>query len=229
MDQTILDNLTYQVGIDISKTKLDCWLRPSGVHLCCGNDQEGFDRLIDWLAHHGCRPEDTVICTEDTGIYGKRLLMALTSAGWHCSVEKTTILSKVGPDHHRKDDVFDARLLAEYADRFADQLHFTTPPEQQLEQMQQLYSERRRLVRQRTATKTKQTQAAAQPHCLALLEKGWARQLELLNEQITTLEEQITAIIAGHEGLHSYYQLLSNIPGMGEVTTWMWQIGRAHV
>lgn len=223
MDATNLEAICHYVGIDISKRKLDCWLRPAGAHLCCGNDSRGFDHLLRWLTTHECSPKNTVICLEDTGIYGKRLLVALTEAGWATAVEKTTVTDHVGPDHNRKDDKFDACLLAEYADRFTDQLHLTTPPEA-LDQLKQLCSERRRLVRQRRATKTKQTQSAQQPSCPELLEEGWNRQVARFDEQIARLEEQITTIISGHKGLHSYYQLLTGIPGVGEVTAWLWLI-----
>lgn len=216
--------ITHYIGIDISKQWLDLWLRPKGQHLRCGNDAEGFQQIHRWLASHGCTQQDTIVCLEDTGIYGKRLLLAMTRAGWACAVEKTTILDKVGPEHHRKDDCFDARLLAEYADRFSDQLTVTSPAEPQLDRIQQLYSERRRLVRQRTGTKTKQTQSSQQPHCPQLLQEGWRQQLTLLDQQIATLEEQIQQIIDTHEGLAHYYRLLTGIPGIGQVTAWVWLI-----
>lgn len=214
----------YYVGIDISKATLDCWLRPSGKHLPCGNDRSGFDRLLRWLKAEGCTRNNTIICMENTGIYGKRLLVALTEAGWPTAVEKTTVTDKVGAEHHRKDDEYDAGLIAEYADRFSDQLHLTTPPEEAIERMKQLYSERRRLVRQRSATKTKQTQAAQHPNCPELIQDGWVRQITLLDEQIERLEERMTEIVEGHEGLHSYGKLLKSIPGVAEGTTWLWLI-----
>lgn len=222
MRRTTLKKMAHQVGIDISKVKLDCQLRPNGEALCCGNDPEGFRQLRDWLEENQCSPSNTVICMEDTGVYGKRVLLALCTHGWVCAVEKTTILSKVGPDHHRKEDAFDASLLAEDADRFADQLNLTTPPGKQLDQLRQLYGERRRLVRQQTATKTKQIQADAQPHCPELLQKSWAQQLQMLGEQIECIEARIKALISGHPGLDSYYQLLVSIPGVGQVTAWLW-------
>ena len=224
MDTTNIDCLAHYVGIDISKKKLDCWLRPAGAHLQVSNDGKGFDRIIEWLGAQGCRPEDTIICTEDTGIYGKRLLLALTSAGWTCTVEKTTITDKVGPEHHRKDDRFDASLIAEYADRYTDRLHPTDPPEEALERMNQLLGERRRLVRQRAATKTKRTQAAQQPHCPELLAEGWAEQIQLLDRHIQTLEDRIRQIVDTHVGLSSYFRLLDSIPGVGEVTSWLWLV-----
>lgn len=224
MDTTTITSKDHYVGIDISKDWLDCWLRPTGAHLRCGNGRQGFDRLLRWLSGQGASREDTVICMENTGIYGKRLLVALTEAGWPTAVEKTTVTDKVGPDHGRKEDEYDARLIAEYADRFTDQLHLTTPPEEALDQITQLYSERRRLVRQRTATKTKQTQSAQQPHCPQLVREGWTQQIGMLDEQIDRLEARITEIVESHEGLHGYCTLLKSIPGVAEVTAWLWLI-----
>lgn len=224
MSTTNLSDIKHTVGIDISKVTLDCWLRPAGVHVSCGNDRQGFDRLLHWLKAQGCSREHTIICMEHTGIYGKQLLMALTEAGWATAVEKTTVLDKVGFDHHRKDDKLDARLLAEYADRFSDQLHITTPPEEELDQIKQLYSERRRLVRQRSATKTKRTQASQQPHCPELIQDGWKQQIAMLDDQIESLETRIAEIVETHEGLHRYAKLLKSIPGVAEVTTWLWLI-----
>lgn len=224
MATTNLINKKHFVGIDISKQKLDCWLRPAGEHLTCGNDAPGFDRLLRWLRSHERTPEDTVICLEHTGIYGKRLLVTLTEAGWPAAVEKTTVTDKVGPDHGRKEDEYDASLIAEYADRFTDQLHITTPPEEALDHMKQLYSERRRLVRQRSATKTKRTQSTQHPNCPELIREGWTRQLALLDEQIAALEDRITGIVEAHPGLRSYAKLLKSIPGVAEVTAWLWLI-----
>lgn len=224
MDTPNIASNDHYVGIDISKQKLDCWLRPAAEHLVCGNDRRGFDRLLRWLKAEGCTPSNTIICMENTGIYGKRLLVALTEAGWPAAVEKTTVTDKVGPEHGRKEDEYDASLIAEYADRFADELHLTTPPEAALDQIAQLYSERRRLVRQRSATKTKQTQSAQQPNCPELIRESWTRQISFLDQQIERLENRISDIVEGHEGLHSYSKLLKSIPGVAEVTTWLWLI-----
>lgn len=224
MVTTNLSNKTFYVGIDISKDWLDCWLRPAGAHLRCGNDRQGFDRLLRWLNDQGASREATVICMENTGIYGKRLLLAVNKHGWLCAVEKTTVLQKVGPDHHRKDDKFDARGLAEYADRYTDKLSLSEPAEPALARMRQLYSERRRLVRQRTAAKTKQTQSEQEPHCPQLLHEGWKQQITLFDQQIANLEAHIQQLVEDHEGLCYYYRLLTGIPGVGKVTGWLWLI-----
>ena len=222
MALTTILNVTRYVGIDISKLKIDCWLRPMGEHICTGNDQEGFKHLHQWLLQRDCRQEDTVICLENTGIYGKKLLLALNNRGWKCSVEKTTVLEKIAPEHHRKDDQFDARLLAEYADRFTDQLNMKEPAPPALDTLKQLLAERRRLVRQRRAAKTKQTQAAREPHCPEVLQEGWQDQIAFFEQHITELEQQIQQVIKSHEGLGSYFELITGIPGVGKVTGSLW-------
>lgn len=222
MALTTLQHIIHYVGIDISKSKIDCWLRPLGDHLCTGNDRQGFKQLHQWLTQQGCSPDDTVICMENTGIYGKSLLLALHNKGWKCAVEKTTILEKVGPEHHRKDDPFDARLLAEYADRFTDQLNVKEPAGPALDSLRQLMAERSRLVRQRSATKTKQAQATQQPHCPEVLAEGWQKQITFFDGQIEALEEQITQLIESHKELNSYFELITDIPGVGPVTGWLW-------
>ncbi|SHF98528.1 Transposase [Fodinibius roseus] len=83
---------------------------------------EGFQRLHRWLSSHNCPQQHTIIYIEDTGIYSDRLLASLSRQGWKCALLKTTATKKVAPEHHRKDDRFDARLLAEYGDRYADQI-----------------------------------------------------------------------------------------------------------
>lgn len=221
-----MDNTTFNhfIGIDISKQYLDCWQRPCGGHLHCGNAIEGFNQLHTWLLEQDCSRENTIICMENTGIYGARLLVALSEHGWKCAVEKTTVLAKVSPEHHRKDDVFDAKLLAEYADRFIDRLHLQEPPEEAISQLHRLYGERRRLIGQQTATLTKQTQSKQRPHQCRLLQEGWQQQLELLKQQIQTLENKIKDIIDSHKGLKAYYSMLIDIPGVGEVTATLWLV-----
>lgn len=212
------------VGIDVSKDTFDCLLRPSESYSKWTNRDEGFGRLHRWLKGHNCSQQHTLICIEDTGIYSDRLLAGLTDRGWKCAVVKTTATDKVAPEHHRKDDRFDAGLLAEYAQRYSDRITLTGPPKEAVKQLQQLYTERGRLIKTRGATKNRQQQA---PHALVdseLLAQQWQQQLQLYNNQIDELESRMRQLVADHSGLQRYNELLESIPGMGEVTRWLWMI-----
>lgn len=230
--ELLAESVEWHLGIDISKQRLDCHLRPGGASLRCTNDADGFARLHRWLKAQGACPEKTILLMEDTGIYGRRLLAAMTGYGWWCAVEKTTITDRVGPAHHRKDDQFDAQLIAEYADRFTDKLEVARPAEPEIEALRRLYGERRRLVRQRTSTKTKRTQARQYSTDNELLQEAWRRQLALYEQQIDQLEARMMEIVEAHQGLSHYFQLLTGIPGVAEVTGWLWLIqfyGQVHL
>lgn len=152
------------------------------------------------------------------------MLATLARQGWHCAVVKTTALEKVATEHHRKEDRFDAALLAEYGDRYADRICLTDPPQQAVKQLQQLYAERQRLIKARNATQNRRQQQA---HALVpseVLTRQWDQQLQLCNRQIETLESRIRHPESSHDGLNRYYQLLQGIPGVGRVTGGLWLI-----
>lgn len=143
MDTTTPTSYHHFLCIDVSKDTIDCWLRPRGEYSQWTNRDEGFQRLHQWLTTHNCPQQHTLICIENTGIYSDRLLASLTRRGWKCALLKTTAAKKVAPEHHRKDDRFDARLLAEYGDRYADQINLAPPPllDRQWQQQLQLYKQ----------------------------------------------------------------------------------------
>lgn len=231
---TSTQKISYEdfVGIDVAKQTIDCWLRPKTEFSQWTNRPEGFRRLHRWLGNQQCDPARTLICIEDTGIYSDRLLDALAGYGWQCAVVKTTAIDKVAPEHHRKEDRFDAALLAEYGDRYFDRISLTDVPDRAIKTLQQFYAERGRLIKARGATQNRRQQA---PHALVdsqLLARQWQQQLQLYKKQIETLESQMRHLVKNHSELNEYYRLLRTIPGVGEVTAWLWLIlfyGEKHL
>lgn len=215
---------SHFVGIDVSKDWLDSYLLPSRQYLQCENNTDGFEQLDQWLRALGASVSATVICMENNGMYDDRLLQALDHRQWRCAVEKTTVLDKVTPEHHRKDDRYDAQLLAEYASRFTDKLHIWKPKEEPVEHLRQLYSERRRLVVQKAAVQSKCSQSDQLILLSETVQACWEQQLALYERLIEELEQQMHQIVCSHKGLHHYWQLLIGIPGVGQVTGWLWLI-----
>lgn len=223
---------TSFLGIDISKDRIDCWLRPAGRYAQFGNDKPGINQLHNWLLAGSCEPDALLICMENTGIYGSRLLATLIKRGWKCSQVKTTATRKVAPEHRRKDDRFDAQLLAEYADRYQDRIQLSTPPDPIIEELQLLYSERGRLIGVRTAAQNKIKQLKHTINRPELLGQSLKEQRVFCDEQIARIEANISEIIARHPGLSHYYHLLRSVPGIGRVTAWLWLIlfyGQSHL
>lgn len=218
----------FFAGIDVSKRTLDvCLLTPSTgetPHLEVPNDEAGFKRLVGWLGRHEAQPEETVCCMEHTGLYDDRLLEALTLAGYACAVENTTVLKRVRPEHHRKEDGFDAALLAEYAYRYEDKLRLWSAPEPIVEEIWLLYRERRRLVTQRGAAEQLRSESTYRTAKTDFAEEIWQEQIAFLNEQIERIEKKLEDLVEEDEDIHRRYKLLRSMPGFGPVASLLWLV-----
>ena len=156
-------NYRFILGIDIAKQTLELHLldRKTGHGYArqISNAPDGFGALGHWLASHGAGKSETVLCSEHCGRYGEHLLRWTTANGWPHAVLKTTALQKVGDEHHRKSDPWDAQGLAEYGQRFADRLRLAEAPKPNVKQLRRLRAERRRMVDQRASLKQKRTES----------------------------------------------------------------------
>lgn len=227
-----MTSYTHFIGLDVAKHTLDAALRQwreGMLHTARWhgrNSLEGHRTLARWLTRH-TEQATTVICMENTGPYDDALLEHLTLLGWICAVEKTTILEKVRPEHHRKDDAFDAAYLAEYADRFSDCLHLYQAPNPQIEQIRLLYRERRRLVTHLASVKQLQGEHRYNHRRQAntaevLTQQLWQQQRRFYQEQIRTLEAQMQALINEDEELRHRYEQVKAVDGIGPTTAMLW-------
>lgn len=228
-----MDDYTHFVGIDVAKHTLDVmlWHRKQGsLHkMACqtSNDHTGHRQLVAWLHEQAAPIETTVLCLEHTGRYDDALLEYLTLWGWICALEKTTVLQKVKPEHHRKDDAFDADLLAEYAYRYSDKVSLYQAPDPIIEQLRLLYGERRRLVKQRAAVKQLQTEqgynrAGSPNEAEVFAQRLWHEQRAFYDQQIEALEHKMEALVDSDEGIRHRYEQVKSIDGIGSKTALKW-------
>ena len=148
---------------------------------------------------------------EHTGRYNAVLLEHVMLSGWICAVEKTTVLEKVKPEHHRKDDAFDADLLAEYAYRYRDKLSLYVAPNPTSEQSRLLYRERRRLVTQRAWVKQLQSEqgynrAGTTSEAERFAKQLWNEHRALYDGQIEALEQKMAALVESDDDLRHRYE-----------------------
>lgn len=216
----------FVVGIDISKQYLDCYLLDrktgQGWDRQVLNSKEGFDQLGRWLDEGQVECSQTILISEHTGRYGEHLLRWTTSQEWAHAVVKTTALEKVTPDHHRKDDRYDARELADYGARFSDRLSLSKAPKPAIGQLKRLQAERRKMVDRRAALKSKLTEADIHDADMDQLTSMWTQQINLLSQHIKRLEESMDELISQDEALTARHQMMRTAPGIGPVIGRFW-------
>lgn len=216
----------FVIGIDISKQYLDCFLLDRktnhGSELHVANCPEGFDQLQTWLIDQQADRSQTILVTEHTGRYGEQLLRWTTNKQWNHAVVKTTALEKITPDHHRKDDLYDAQQLADYGARFSDRLQPRKAPKPPVGQIKRLQAERRKMVDRRAALKSKLTEADIHDADMSQLTDMWTQQIDLLTRHINRLEETMDKLIAQDRSLATRHQTMRTAPGVGPVIGRFW-------
>ena len=219
-------NWRFIVGIDISKKKLDCYLldrqTDQGYERQLPNTNKGFNQLASWLEEHKADRSQTKLISEHTGRYGEHLLRWTTKNEWVHAVVKTTALKKVGHEHHRKTDAFDAEYLADYGVRFGDKLSPTKAPKRSIGQIKRLQSERRAMVDRRAALRSKLTEADIHDADMERLIQMWTRQVDLLSEHISEIEARIQELIDEDTQIKNRHQMMRTAPGMGKVLGPLW-------
>jgi len=213
-------NWQYFIGIDVASATFTASVGQRPWQVVAKpqefeNTQDGFHAFISWLAEHKIIEKKSVACMEATGVYGEELAYFLAAQRIAVAVEPPLKVKRAFKPQGPKTDAVDSQQIAEYACRFADQLHLWQPDREILEQIQVLLTTREQFVRQRTAHKNAlaalqrkvvKTPAANQAHKQIITSLG---------REIQTIESEIARLIDNDPDLRQKLALLLTIPGVG--------------
>lgn len=209
------------VGIDIAARSVTAsWTQDQVAYTPAQTypqDAAGFAQLVQQLAATGVAPDATLLVVEATSSYWVALAVHLHDAGYHVAVVNPMHLHSYARSLPRraKTDALDAQLLARFA---ADRqpARWTPPPA--------VYHELRQRLVTREALVTMRQQARNQHHAVRQWPVAIASALtqlqgviDDLDVRITTLDQEITALL-GDSAWAASATLLLSIPGIGPQT-----------
>jgi transposase len=177
----------------------------------------GFATCQQQLATAGVAPDATLVVLEATGSYGVALAVELHSAGYRVAVANPAHVHNYAKSLPRrgKTDGLDARLLTQFG--LERQVERWTPPPA-------VYHELRQRLVARDGLLTMRQQARNQLHALeqwpvrvAAVQQQMTAGIASLDEQVRTLEQAITEVLADGAWAAAAAHLQS-IPGLGVVT-----------
>lgn len=202
-------SIAQNVGVDISKDRLDVHIHPAGTSRRLTNDADGFADLICWL--QGFEIERVVF--EPTGAYHHGFERQLADAGLP--------LVKFNPRQARrfaqaigrnaKTDAVDAAMLARLGASLAPVVRPTIS--QTLDQMKELRVARLALVKDRIAAKNR-----AQIHRAPLLKAQAAERMKQIDAQIIAIDKALSQLCDTDKDLKARFNILTSIPGFGGIT-----------
>ena len=213
-------------GIDVSKKWIDvCVLincEKSMLHQQrFDQSKQGFAELRKWLVKLTVNQvEQLLICIENTGLYDDALLCFLTDKGFTVCLENAAKIKASIRDRRAKNDQLDARNIAMYALRHADELEIWQKPREIVEQLKQLLSARATLLSHLTSIRQAQNETKAFKWSKVKKTKDYQAGIKGLQKDIEQIETDIWELIESDQSLHKMFMLLISIPAIGKITAW---------
>jgi transposase len=216
-------NTMVELGIDVSKAKLDCTLLLDVDTLRCRsksvpNTSEGAKALLQWVERHsGCTPEQVRAALEPTGVYHEAAALALYEAGVRVLVVNPGQLRDFAKGHavRTKTDAKDSLVLA----LCAAQVKLTPwqPAAAEIRELRALMSRLEAVETELRAELNRQEKAqiAADPQ---LVQGSIANAIAFWETERDRLQRAIDEHIDRHPGLKSEQARLLSIPAVGEKT-----------
>lgn len=206
--------LTMSLGIDVSKDKLDVALYQAGKYKVAlfSNDKDGWRRLARWLKKHKAR--GVHVCLEATGRYGEGVALYLHERGYPVSVVNPARIKAYAQSQlqRNKTDRQDAQVIAHFCATQTPNLW--TPPSPEVQELQALVRRLETLKESRTGELNRKQSGLTSQTVLAAIEEH----ITFLNNQIEEIEQQIRELIDQDPELRQQHELLTSIPGIGDVT-----------
>lgn len=216
----------YFVGCDISKATLNFSVRTQNKILDdiqIANSVKAIRKLVDNLRKlDGFHASSVVFCMEHTGVYNYHLLKVLQQAKIDATVVPATQIKLSIGVQRGKDDVVDARRIAEYAMRFEDKLTLWTPGRKVTQEIQALVTLRERLVKSRTQLETPLEEEAnfMDEEILKELQLHNASAVEGVKKAIQQVDEKLATLIDQDDDLKNMKDIITSIPGVGNNTAY---------
>ena len=195
------------VGIDVCQKNLDVYIRPSSQLFQVTNDKVGISKLVQALKK--IKPELVVL--EATGGMEIDAAIKLTEAELAVAI----INPRQARDFAKatgqlaKTDAIDARVLAHFADAIRPEVRQIS--DESSRQLEDLVQRRRQISDMITAEKNRRRGKTN------FVKANIDRHVEWLEQQIKEIESQIKSEIALNEDWKRKMDLLTSVPGVGEV------------
>ena len=195
------------IGIDVSKDKLDIFIRPDGRHFVVETDSASLNKLAKELQK--LNPE--LVAMESTGGYEKELVKALVKSKLKVSVINPKLIKDFSRSGgaRAKTDKLDSAVIAHYAEVHKPrEVVLASENEQKLTD---LVTRRRQLIDIKIAESNRLKQAKG------IIAEDITKHLEWLDKRVKEIDDELNEQIQQSEELKHNREIMISIPGVGKV------------
>lgn len=219
-----MSKFKHFLGIDVSKEYFDAVVILDGnkekpIHSQFVNDYKGIKALCKWLKEQGATSENTLVCLEHTGMYGKLIIKYLMVYSFSLWVEMSLkIIRSIGVQRGKNDKV-DAERIAYYAMKNVEEAVIFNAPRKEVDKIRNLLSLREKLITTRASllrnVKELKSFDLEVAKLSERLQKSTVKGIDL---DLKKIEKQLDEIIDKDENLSKIFTLATSVTGIGKVT-----------
>jgi transposase len=200
------------VGVDVSKGRLDVFVRPTAERFSVPNDTAGVDALLARLEQEQEEARPALVVLEATGGFERPLAAALAASGLAVAVVNPRQARDFARATGRlaKTDQIDAENLA----RFAEAVRPSPRPipDEEARALGEILARRRQIVGMLTAENNRLAATATKP-----VKKRIEAHVRWLEKELARTDRDLDEAIKGSQTWRENEALLRSVPGVGPV------------
>lgn len=195
------------VGIDVSKAKLDVFIRPSKEHFIISNTKSDIESIIPKLQE--INPERIVL--ESTGSYEVLSLELLSNAGLKVSLVNPFYVKSFAKSGglKAKTDKLDSSVIAHYGEVHNPNLYVSRSQEEKT--LENLLTRRNQLVANRVQETNRLKKLGEE------VDSSISEHIEWLDNKIKEIDDILDNRLELNQELKKKDELLTSVPGIGKV------------
>lgn len=211
------------VGVDVSKETLDVAVGGTKNHIRIANSSQGFKQLKAWLKSLEIAVDDCWFVLEYTGGYEYRLVQ-------FCQAKNITFTRVPGLEIKKslgmqrgKNDKIDARRIAEYGLEKKQKLKPHKACNTAITSLKQLLTQRSGFVKNKKAHEHRMKELLFMMELKAgdAVIRHYKQAIGFAVRMIKKTEAAIMKIILSDKSMSRNFELITSIPGIGNVNGWM--------
>ena len=214
-------NYQFFIGIDISKRFFDVAIinGDGTTSYVFENTKKGTNAFIRLLNNQKISLENTLICMEHTGVYGRLIIAKLIQKQADFCVEMPIQITRSIGVQRGKNDRVDAKRIALYAAKNHKVLELYIPIPEVLEQVKILLKIRKKLVNTRAdVNKYPNELELFSPELGKLAQKNLKKINKNLCDEIDRIESEIKKLTLSDDRLNKTIGLVTSVTGIGQIT-----------
>jgi transposase len=213
----------FFIGVDVSKLTLDVSVHGTKNHIRIANSSEGFKQLMAWLKSLNIALCNCWFVMEYTGGYEYRLVQFCQSKQITFTRVPGLQIKKSLGMQRGKNDKIDSKRIAEYGYEKREKLKEHKVCNVAITSLKRLLTQRRAFVNDRKAHEHRMKELLAMEDLKASdpLIKHYKQAVDFAEKMTDKVEKEIRKIISKDPAMSRNFNLITTIPGIGEVNGWM--------